>query len=115
PPHPRLRPGVCVRRGSSSMSTEPVVTPTLEDPLATTPADPTVPPLPAAAPGPYDQALAEGDELRARPYTVAGPVQILRQHAKERMTVWERIEVLKDKGERPTILYQNWGPKLDGA
>ena len=29
------------------------------------------------------------------------------------MTVWERIEFLVD--EEPTILYQNWGPNLDGA
>ena len=29
------------------------------------------------------------------------------------MTVWERIEFLVD--EAPTILYQNWGPNLDGA
>jgi acetyl-CoA carboxylase carboxyltransferase component len=31
------------------------------------------------------------------------------------MTVWERIDVLTDKGERPQILYQNWGKNLDGA
>jgi acetyl-CoA carboxylase carboxyltransferase component len=65
--------------------------------------------------GPYDQALAEGEELRSRPRTAAGQVQILRQHVKNRMTVWERIEVLQDKGETPEILYQNWGPNLDGA
>ena len=29
------------------------------------------------------------------------------------MTIWERIRFLSD-GE-PTILYQNWGPNLDGA
>ena len=29
------------------------------------------------------------------------------------MTVWERIECLAD--EEPTVLFQNWGPNLDGA
>mgnify|MGYP001328195110 CR=1 FL=1 len=29
------------------------------------------------------------------------------------MTVWERIRLLVD--EEPTILFQNWGPNLDGA
>ena len=51
----------------------------------------------------------------ARPYSAAGTVQILRQHAKGRMTVWERIDVLQDTGAQPTILYQNWGKNLDGA
>ena len=100
------------------MSTEPVVIPTLDDPLldlekkdapAHSPAHPPV------LEGPYDQALAAGEELRARPREAAGAVQILRQHAKDRMTVWERIEVLQDKGTRPQILYQNWGKNLDGA
>ena len=65
--------------------------------------------------GPYDAAVREGEQLRARPRTAAGPVQIGRQHAKRRMTVWERIDVLRDRGSEPTILYQNWGPNLDGA
>ena len=65
--------------------------------------------------GPYDDALDEGELLRARPRTAAGPVQIGRQHAKRRMTVWERMDVLRDPGTEPTILYQNWGPNLDGA
>lgn len=100
------------------MSTEPVVIPTLDDPLldlekkdalAHTPAHPPV------LEGPYDQALAAGEELRARPREAAGAVNVLRQHAKDRMTVWERIEVLQDKGTRPQILYQNWGKNLDGA
>jgi acetyl-CoA carboxylase carboxyltransferase component len=67
------------------------------------------------ASGPYDEALREGQLLRARPLTAAGPVQIGRQHAKRRMTVWERLDVLRDPGTEPTILYQNWGPNLDGA
>jgi len=65
--------------------------------------------------GPYDVALREGELLRARPRLAAGPVPIGRQHAKRRMTVWERMDVLKDPGTEPTILYQNWGPNLDGA
>jgi len=65
--------------------------------------------------GPYDKAVREGELLRARPRTAAGPVQIGRQHAKRRMTVWERLDVLRDPGTEPTILYQNWGPNLDGA
>ena len=65
--------------------------------------------------GPYDAAVREGELLRERPRTAAGPVQIGRQHAKRRMTVWERIDVLRDPGTEPTILYQNWGPNLDGA
>jgi len=31
------------------------------------------------------------------------------------MTVWERMDVVRDSGTEPTILYQNWGPNLDGA
>ncbi|MGB5694959.1 MAG: carboxyl transferase domain-containing protein [Polyangiales bacterium] len=65
--------------------------------------------------GPYDIAVREGHQLRARPRTAAGPVQIGKQHAKRRMTVWERMDVLRDPGTEPTILYQNWGPNLDGA
>jgi acetyl-CoA carboxylase carboxyltransferase component len=88
------------------------VTPTLENPLAS----------PAASvehagvhPGAYEQVLAQGEELRRKPYAAASTVQILRQHAKGRMTVWERIDVLQDTGSQPAILYQNWGRNLDGA
>jgi acetyl-CoA carboxylase carboxyltransferase component len=65
--------------------------------------------------GPYDAAVRQAEQLRERPRTAAGPVQIGRQHAKRRMTVWERIDVLRDSGTEPTILFQNWGPNLDGA
>mgnify|MGYP000293224005 CR=1 FL=1 len=82
--------------------------PTLDDPLAE-------PPEAGETGGPYDQAVREGLELRRRPYTAAGVLQILRQHAKDRMTVWERIEALQDPGARPTVLWQNWGKSLDGA
>jgi len=85
------------------------VAPALDDPLTDAAAA-------AAAPaGPYDQAVAAGEELRRRPYTSSGVLPTLRQHAKGRMTVWERIDVLKDKGSEPTVFYQNWGKNLDGA
>ena len=95
------------------MKTPNAVTPTLDDPLA----DPATEAAEAsqAALGLYDQALREGEELRRRPFAAASTVQILRQHAKDRMTVWERIDVLQDKGARPTVLWQNWGKSLDGA
>jgi acetyl-CoA carboxylase carboxyltransferase component len=91
-----------------------IVTPSIRNPFRTegetTKNDPTASPA-----GPYDEAVREGELLRERPMTAAGPVQIGRQHAKRRMTVWERIDVLRDPGSEPTILYQNWGPNLDGA
>ncbi|MET0339967.1 MAG: carboxyl transferase domain-containing protein [Polyangiales bacterium] len=95
------------------MSSEPAVIPTLDDPLSTPTSSPVA--LTGSQAGPYDQALAAGEELQARPRTAAGGVQILRQHAKGRMTVWERIDVLQDRGAQPTVLYQNWGKNLDGA
>jgi acetyl-CoA carboxylase carboxyltransferase component len=96
------------------MSTESQLTPTLEDPLEESgPAQ--VQPAPSLAAGRYEQTLIDGQELRARPQTAAGTIQILRQHEKQRMTVWERIDVLRDKGARPMVLFQNWGPNLDGA
>src|SRR5262249_40153629 len=95
----------------ASTSSSPV--PTLDDPLA--PAAASGAPEERKPVGPYDLATEAGRELRERPYTAAGTMAALRQHAKDRMTVWERIEVLQDEGVRPTILYQNWGPNLDGA
>ena len=61
----------------------------------------------------YQAAVARGAELQALPQAAASGRNIQRQHSKNRMTVWERIEFLVD--EEPTILYQNWGPNLDGA
>jgi acetyl-CoA carboxylase carboxyltransferase component len=66
-------------------------------------------------PGIYEAALKEGYDLMQRPYSAAGVVSIEKQHQKKRMTIWERIQVLKDKGTEPTVLFQNWGPNLDGA
>ncbi len=88
------------------------ITPTVDNPLADadlgTAAD-------QATGGLYERALVQGEELRRRPYTAAGTLQTIRQHAKGRMTVWERIDVLQDRHTKPTILYQNWGRNLDGA
>ena len=66
----------------------------------------------ARRPGIYEEALKAGWELQQRPQ--GAPVAAIeRQHQKNRMTVWERIRLLVD--EEPTILFQNWGPNLDGA
>lgn len=61
----------------------------------------------------YEEALAEGRELLSRPLRGGGAVRVRTQHAKGRMTVWERIRVLTE--HEPNILWQNWGPRLDGA
>jgi acetyl-CoA carboxylase carboxyltransferase component len=66
-------------------------------------------------PGLYEETLKSGQALLDRPKTAAGVVSIEKQHLKARMTVWERIEVLKDSDTEATILFQNWGPNLDGA
>ena len=66
-------------------------------------------------PGLYEQNLQEEYELIQRPKKSAGERNIQRQHAKKRMTIWERLDVLADSGTEPTILFQNWGPNLDGA
>ncbi|HJL19229.1 MAG TPA: carboxyl transferase domain-containing protein [Sandaracinaceae bacterium LLY-WYZ-13_1] len=87
-------------------SKDPIV-PRLDDPLA-----------PSAdggdgEPSAYERTLREAREIRCRPYESAGVRRIARQHLKDRMTVWERIRVLT--AERPNVLWENWGPKLDGA
>jgi acetyl-CoA carboxylase carboxyltransferase component len=96
------------------MSDKELVTPSLRNPFETD-GESHSSAEEAKGDGPYDAAVREGEQLRERPRTAAGPVQIGRQHAKRRMTVWERIDVLRDPGTEPTILYQNWGPNLDGA
>jgi len=73
----------------------------------------TVPGQVAAEPGLYEEALKKGWELQQRPYLAAGVKSVQRQHLKHRMTIWERIEFLAD--EEPRVLFQNWGPNLDGA
>lgn len=62
---------------------------------------------------PYDATITRGQELQQRPYLAAGVRNIQRQHLKHRMTIWERIRCLADSD--PHVLYQNWGPNLDGA
>lgn len=68
---------------------------------------------PATPPGPYADALAMGRELTDRPLLGGGPARVRVQHAKQRMTVWERIRALTER--EPMILWRNWGPELDGA
>ncbi len=66
-------------------------------------------------PGIYEATLKEGYDLIRRPTKAAGIPNTQRQHLKNRMTIWERIKVLCDHKYRPNILFQNWGPNLDGA
>ena len=61
----------------------------------------------------YAKVIARGEELLAKPLQLGGPARILQQHAKGRMTVLERVRVLTEA--EPNILFQNWGPQLDGA
>jgi acetyl-CoA carboxylase carboxyltransferase component len=61
----------------------------------------------------YDQAMELGRELLARPKRGGGPDRVRVQHAKHRMTVFERLRVLTTR--EPNLTYQNWGPSLDGA
>ncbi|MDD9937992.1 MAG: acetyl-CoA carboxylase carboxyltransferase subunit [Myxococcales bacterium] len=83
----------------------------LENPLAGP--GPTAATGPAAAGNPYDDALEMGRELLERPRKGGGLRRVMTQHSKQRMTVWERIQVLTS--DRPNILWQNWGRQLDGA
>jgi acetyl-CoA carboxylase carboxyltransferase component len=81
------------------------IVPSLEDPLAPKPAT-------AETTSAYDRVVSEGLALRLKP-TNPGIEPIIRQHAKRRMTIWERIGVLTP--EPPDVLFENWGPNLDGA
>jgi len=85
----------------------------LENPFETEEINGQAPKKPATHCETYDESLTLGEELLARPERGGGPVRVLVQHSKNRMTVWERIRVLAD--DDPTILWQNWGPNLDGA
>ena len=75
--------------------------------------------LPAAPPevlhhaAVYEAALVEGQELIEKSTRGGGLARVRVQHAKQRMTVFERIKVLTDR--EPNLLWQNWGPGLDGA
>ena len=93
------------------MTTKPTpVKPSLDNPFAERPSVSDPEALP-----PYDRALRDGEELRRRPYTASTTLQTMRQHARDRMTVWERVEALQDRSATPTVLWQNWGKNLDGA
>lgn len=64
-------------------------------------------------PGLHEETLKKGYDLIQRPRKAAGVKNVERQHAKKRMTIWERLSVLTN--EEPTVLFQNWGKNLDGA
>ena len=87
------------------MSTK-VLKPTLTNPL-----DPvekvefTIPGEIARTTGGYEEAMKEGYDLVQRPVRSVAIDQIEKQHAKKRMTVWERIRVLTDRD--PLVLFQN--------
>jgi methylmalonyl-CoA decarboxylase subunit alpha len=70
-------------------------------------------PINTTTKGIYEDALEMGYDLVQKPFVGGGEDRIRVQHSKNRMTVWERIKVLTQ--EEPNILYQNWGPSLDGA
>jgi len=88
-------------------------------PILTNPLDPpekvefNIPGEISRATGGYEEAMKEGYDLIQRPMKSVSIDQIEKQHAKNRMTVWERIRVLTDK--EPNVLFTNWGKNLDGA
>ncbi len=88
-------------------------------PVLTNPLDPPekvefmIPGEIARATGGYEEAMKEGYDLIQRPVRSVSIDQIEKQHAKGRMTVWERIRVLTE--EEPNVLFQNWGKNNDGA
>jgi acetyl-CoA carboxylase carboxyltransferase component len=61
----------------------------------------------------YEDSLELGKELLERPLRGGGLARVRVQHAKNRMTVFERIRVLTR--QEPNLLWQNWGKGLDGA
>ena len=96
------------------MKTDKSLMATLQNPFAPeVDLDFAVPGQIATEPGLYEDAIEAGYQLQQRPRQAAGVKNIERQHQKKRMTIWERIDLLAD--EEPTILFQNWGPNLDGA
>ncbi|MBD2859228.1 acetyl-CoA carboxylase carboxyltransferase subunit [Spongiibacter sp. KMU-158] len=98
------------------MTKKSALTPTLENPFAQqAEVEFTVPGQIDYEPGLYETALKAGYDLQQRPSKAAGVKNVQKQHEKKRMTVWERIQVLADAGTEPKVLYQNWGPNLDGA
>ncbi len=94
---------------SEAPTNPPIVVPSVDDPLLESPAHE----APKDSEGPYEATLADARELARRPFEAAAETQIARQHAKGRMTVWERIRVLTSAA--PNVMFQNWGRNLDGA
>ena len=93
------------------MTTRAAVKPTTDNPFQSqNPKD-----NPLHQPGAYEESLERGQELIDLPQKSVPLRNVLRQHQKDRMTVWERIDYLADDGTEPFVLYQNWGPNLDGA
>ena len=94
---------------------QPAVPASLDNPLAGSarPAESPGAAAPAGAESEYDRVIRHGEELLAKPRALGGPARVLQQHAKGRMTVLERLQVLTDR--EPNILFQNWGQELDGA
>lgn len=100
----------------TGMTTKHKIVPSLENPFEQeTAVEFTVPGQIDYEPGLYEAALQAGHDLQQRPQKMAGVKGIQKQHAKKRMTIWERIQVLADDGTEPKILFQNWGKNLDGA
>jgi acetyl-CoA carboxylase carboxyltransferase component len=84
----------------------------LENPLAIPAATKTLTPLHPSAQL-YEESLERGRDLLERPKQGGGLARVRVQHAKNRMTVFERLKVLTR--EEPNLLWQNWGKALDGA
>ncbi|MGH7290908.1 MAG: acetyl-CoA carboxylase carboxyltransferase subunit, partial [Myxococcota bacterium] len=78
----------------------------LENPLAESAPLKVLTPLhPSAAV--YEESIERGLDLLDRPKRGGGPARVRVQHAKNRMTVFERLKVLSDR--EPNLLWQNWG------
>jgi acetyl-CoA carboxylase carboxyltransferase component len=101
---------------SSHKQGHSMIKPSLKNPFSeATEVDFNIPGQIASEPGLYEATLKTGHDLIQRPKQAAGIPNTQRQHLKKRMTVWERIQVLCDDGVEANVLYQNWGPNLDGA
>jgi acetyl-CoA carboxylase carboxyltransferase component len=85
---------------------------TLDDPLAPRP-EPRRREITHRSARFYEHSIELGRELLERPKQGGGLDRVRVQHAKGRMTVFERIRVLTDR--EPNLLWQNWGKGLDGA
>jgi acetyl-CoA carboxylase carboxyltransferase component len=103
-------------RDETGMTTNSPIAPSLDNPFAENKdVEFSIPGQISYTPGLYETTLKAGYDLIQRPKKAAGVINVQRQHQKKRMTVWERLDVLKDAGTEAHILYQNWGPNLDGA